>query len=1195
MHKIYVVGLGGSGGKTLQFLMDQLSTELRVRGWDREKLPRCWQFVHVDVPAQPDGVGDGLPPTVRQQGGRYLAVTTPNDRYQQLDAGLEQALAQPSVNQLRQLVGWRPDASKVTTPIVLGAGQYRAVGRLATLARTREIYEGLRESAQQLNSSGANQDFAELLRVMGQRPAAPQGTMVLVVSSLAGGTGASMTLDVCNLLRGVQQSLPDFPGGESIAYLYTPDVFGKLDESARSGVNANALGTIAELMSARAAAQKRWTMQEWNVYRVGQAPSTPGRGPKAVFPVGATNGISGALFGDGRSITIYRGFSRALAAMLLSEAQQTQIMSYVVANFGNTDALPDNSELAWAPAGGRDALGFGAIGFASIGLGRDRYAEYVSQRLARQAVERLLRAHHDVSVKQNQRTEMEARDQYAADGYPILLEWAGLPPAPPRDELAALRGWVNDVWPEPQQAVLVDDVLGRLMTESAPPGVRQKSARFAQQLGAGIPRYYRQLSVDADGFTRQAAAARWVQAIQGRIEAAILRSASRWGLPVTRKIVERLEAELKLWAGWLRARSLPASTADQVTNDVLTPFYATDGTIDSGHALLTEARAALRSRFADLVRRTGAGVVSDLVDGLTTDVIRPLAAGLADVERALVAAEDARAVEASTSSVRTTVVQAWPQGDLVPSRFATATNEVLLEDIESYPDRFRAHLHDTFVTAVMPSGQRPTSEESQQFAIEQVITFLDIDPSGRRATTAVEHLTAYGEDGYTPVKMGRQGNWWPRLLASAAPAQVGRYEPLLAAEALLDGARAWVARPGQPLQGFIRQGLQSYLAALGQGAHDRDRMETDFAARFQTALQLAAPLVGVHPSMVQAVHGESVKVSYQFSAAPLRAAPSALRQITQAIESNSSIAAGPTLERLGQAMSAEEANVDLPAIDIVGTYAHPYSPLVFTSLQGPIQQQWARAISVQQRMAFWRWRRGRPLSEFVPVSPAWAQAFITGWLVGRFTGEIHTPRADDIDQRIRVFDDGGWVSFPESLLGVQQINRDLVGWGIPAAVLESLALAIAQCNADAELTALRPYIAVRRLGEELPVPGTARHQALHAWIVNGASRSGELPQILKPDDRIGTVEERLGGATDWLQRLRSSVVSKLLPHDMAGAPGTGPFAEITRHNFARVPREWEIAEQLVAGVDEILEELRRSVYRPDDLPDTPGGIDDVEA
>ena len=1196
MHKIYIVGLGGSGGKTLQFLMDQLGSELRERGWTRDALPRCWQLIHADVPAKPDGVEEGLPPTVPQQGGTYIPITTPNDRYQQLDMGLEQALAQPSVNQLRQLVGWRPDAARVTTPIVLGAGQYRAVGRLATLARARQIFEGLRDAAQALNSSAANQDFAELLRLLGHRPAAPQGTMVLVVSSLAGGTGASMTLDVCNLLRGVQHELSDFPGGEAIAYLYTPDVFGKLDESARAGVNANALGTIAELMSARGAAQKPWTPQEWNVYRVGQAPSTPGRGPKAVFPIGATNGISGAMFGDGRAVTIYRGFSRALASMVLSEPQQSQIMSYVVANFGNSDALPDSSDLAWAPGGGRDALGFGAIGFASIGVGRDRYAEYVAQRLARDAVVRLLRGHHDISVQQNQRTEIEARDQYAADGYPIFLRWAGLPPTPPVDTATSLRQWVGDIWPAAQQGQLVASAVNQLVGEAAPAGMRQKSGWFAQQLGASIPRYYQQIAQNAEGAARNAAGSRWVAAIQGRIETAVLLSAARWGLPVTRRIVERLEVDLKSWVTWLRARSALPGSGEQLAGDVLTPFYATEGTIDSGHALLVEARNSLQGRLADLALRRGAAVAAELVEGLATDVVRPLSSALADVESSLIAAEDTRAVDAVASSVRTTVVQAWPTGDTVPTRFATATNEVLLEDIDTYPSRFRAHVRDTFVNVVMPSGIRPSADEAQHFAVEQVITFLETDPSGRSATDGVEQLVAFGEDELTPIKIGRRGGWWPRLLAGSAAAQTGRYEPLLTASALLEGARAWVSRPGQPLQSFIRQGLQSYLGAMNlQGAHERERVESDFASRFGTALQLAAPLVGVHPTMVMAVHGESVKVSYQFSAAPLRNAPAALRQIQQGIESDSAIDSKPTLERLHQAIAAEQANVDLPRIDIVGTYANPYSPLVFTSLQGPIQQQWARAISVQQRTAFWRWRRGRPLRDFVPVSPAWFQAFITGWLVGRFTGEILTPRAGDLDQRVRVWDDGAWVAFPSPLLGVQEINRDVVGWGIPAALAESLALAIAQSNADPSLAALRPYIATRRLGEELPLPGTARHGALHAWIVVGTSRSGVKPQIVGPGDPVDSAQGRVEAAVDWLTRLRSSVVAKLLPHDMSGAPGTGPFAEITKHNFTEVPREWEIADQLVVGVDEILAELQRPEYRLDGRSRAGEGIDDVMA
>ena len=124
MYKICVVGLGGSGGKTLQFLMDQLHSELARHGWTEDRLPRCWEFVHVDVPPTPDGVGAGLPPTVPAQGGTYIPVSSPTDSYAVLDSALQSNLTnQPAGSQLRQLVRWRPNAARVTTPITLGAGQ----------------------------------------------------------------------------------------------------------------------------------------------------------------------------------------------------------------------------------------------------------------------------------------------------------------------------------------------------------------------------------------------------------------------------------------------------------------------------------------------------------------------------------------------------------------------------------------------------------------------------------------------------------------------------------------------------------------------------------------------------------------------------------------------------------------------------------------------------------------------------------------------------------------------------------------------------------------------------------------------------------------------------------------------------------------------------------------------------------------
>jgi hypothetical protein len=71
MRRFLVVGCGGSGGKTLAYLMDQLRSDLGKDGID--KLPAGWQFVFVDVPSGVDDGPDGLGSVV-QQGGTYVGM-----------------------------------------------------------------------------------------------------------------------------------------------------------------------------------------------------------------------------------------------------------------------------------------------------------------------------------------------------------------------------------------------------------------------------------------------------------------------------------------------------------------------------------------------------------------------------------------------------------------------------------------------------------------------------------------------------------------------------------------------------------------------------------------------------------------------------------------------------------------------------------------------------------------------------------------------------------------------------------------------------------------------------------------------------------------------------------------------------------------------------------------------------------------
>lgn len=60
MKKILVIGCGGSGAKTLAYMMDQLKTMLAEKlpehygsgkSWE---LPKAWQFVLIDSPSTPE-------------------------------------------------------------------------------------------------------------------------------------------------------------------------------------------------------------------------------------------------------------------------------------------------------------------------------------------------------------------------------------------------------------------------------------------------------------------------------------------------------------------------------------------------------------------------------------------------------------------------------------------------------------------------------------------------------------------------------------------------------------------------------------------------------------------------------------------------------------------------------------------------------------------------------------------------------------------------------------------------------------------------------------------------------------------------------------------------------------------------------------------------------------------------------------
>jgi hypothetical protein len=72
---------------------------------------------------------------------------------------------------------------------------------------------------------------------------------------------------------------------------------------------------------------------------------------------------------------------------MTSATAQDQFTSYGLGNWESKAAIDDYTPLR--PSGGETP--FNSIGSASVSLGRDRFARYAAQRLARSSIEHLLR------------------------------------------------------------------------------------------------------------------------------------------------------------------------------------------------------------------------------------------------------------------------------------------------------------------------------------------------------------------------------------------------------------------------------------------------------------------------------------------------------------------------------------------------------------------------------------------------------------------------------------------------------------------------------------------------------------------------------------------------------------------------------------------------------------------------------------
>lgn len=1080
--KFLFVGLGGSGGKTLRFLKREIGRWMEAHGVGA-RIPNAWQFLHIDTPTVPDGqeINDIAPPL---EDDEYMGL---------INAGLSFKALQHMLDgdhYLRdELRSWRVEPAGLGVSVDQGAGQFRAVGQTVAMAFSSQIREKLEERVRRMTGPGAQSELGELydaVEASRNGHAGPDANMyIVVVSSLAGGTGAGLLNLVCDLLRAMET-----PAGDRIfALLYTPEVFQSLGGAVTGGVYPNSLAAICEMLNGQwwqgsdvSAPSIAAPKQNAVLSRAGLPKPQERSGPTYPFLVGrvAEGGVD-----HGTPDRLFEMTGRSLLSWVTDLVVQSRFVAYTSGNWAAT-ALAHEQGPILVNAGETHEQGLpclSALGFSRLSVGGDHFERYAQQRLVKDALAHLARYHTDsgeaVAVARNLETEDPDAilRKIAEDHRPAFLHETRLAEVGPDDNEI-----IDDLRPARHE-----ELYGEFLRQ-----VRQNS---------GVDHYDK---LDVEEWRRHISdaivEARRTYEVEYRRDLEL--STDEWIEAVRERVTEAVERRIGLH-GLLVAAELCSQTSRYLTEEVAVDLtdndveqnkrYAAQASDVVNEALETAGRAVPSddARLEEAISQ-GVSAAAYAGDALLCGQAAVLAAQVADriltpLSRALRDAHDVAEADA-----RRTV--SWVNWDDEPPPIDVRppTGDFSLIDPDNYPRYFSDLVGRDVGDAIHLLEQR---EQVRRDIISG--SFLE-----RTATAA---------SGTVSSCMTVEQDWFPEQGAarSRPPADL-RVSLSTRLDDLTDRAHAWLRRPGSAWDNFLGRSIRDFVGttdafdakAISEAEARRNRSR--FINQLNAALAAAAPLINIDESLLGLVHPNTDRSGprLQLSSMPLAAHP-----IEEELRSALS-RAGINDDEIGRALTSD-SSVD--HIDITSALGAPISVLAVESLLRPISERWFQLNSVGQRNAFWARRRAQPLESFIPAPQALIRCMVRGWFTGRLLGLV---RPVDGSWAVWIPRDERCVSFSREWLSAPRASRDQDSLAL---VLESLALAYVEVSRNGTLQPLLPYIELRELGRSKPEGGLLGYESLSPvldrWVTDGLidAEAGDAAVLISEriSDGDSTPAERL--------------------------------------------------------------------------------------
>ena len=1109
-----VVGIGGAGGKTLRAARQALQSKLDLQGWEAG-WPEAWQFLHIDSPTTPDGLEFPAPLLPQED---YLSLVPNGVGYKVIHdkvlGGLGAKLA-PDVQRCL------PTPEEVNPPVNLAPGPYRAIGRTLVMAAMKDIHDKVRESLGKMQSTSADAELKEITRLFGAEVSASQTPTVIVISSVAGGSGAGMFIDVAEAIKAAIG--PEEWAHRIFSLLFAPDVFEELGEGILGSLSGNAMGTLAELTSGFwRSAPTEGTLALYKKHVLDVPKDTRSTlGPAFNYVIGRRNGNANPI-DFGSQAGVYKALATSLAAWMTDEVIQDHMSIYTPPR---VSTLQDRTQLATVSAG----QPLSSLGFARVTLGTDRFIQYAAERLAKQTLETLLRQHISTAPMLPGQSEEEWIEHFTNLNEGAFISECGL------NELAEENNQVVEAL-APDTAELQERFKRAISTAVA--GEISAGGRSHEEWTSLMVNAYQAILPDhLEDMSKlvQEKAREWVQRMPEKILTLVTQTASRQGLPVTVKLLERLIQRTMAGAKEL-TKQQPVHVGDSgairhTVAQAMEPAAAMES-VPRAHPTiaqaLTEMELAMNSAMmADIEKNAG-----ELVVDFSENFLEPLRLTLS---RGYFALKDATAYYKLPDNTQNPYA-GWPDFTQkgVGRHLLPAPNESMLIDIEDFPAEF-----DKLVNQTVNDSTRTRS----RIVIEEVVMGFKLG-----------EVSKLQEHQHWDVLLLKQ-SWIPKnrhYQIREASSQSGVFGFVTDHMEYPEFAKKWIMKPGGAFRGFLDQTISSYLQADGDQVAQNARSQT-FVAAVRSAIESADPLVELDQKLLLATHGQIDRLAIS-SGIPLDKTNPLREQIDKTLVTN-----GYDPDRGWYISGSKAANTK--SIDIFTQLTSSISPIPMASLMKPILQEWSKAgHGYSARSNFMTWRRGRTLAEAIPAHPDQWQLMLNGWFVARLLNAFEHDKSDSTFKekgpRLSIWasPSSGWVDFPYPLHSAQiASNVD----DFPAIVLDSLIVAMAECHRATSIKPLEPYQRLIDLGGS-----RGSWDDLSTWILDGRVEPGApTPRA----DRAGTAEmssqERQDACAAYLEDLLTKFRQKMA--------GLDPHADSRTYPIA-----WELRSEIEYALDAGIKAVR---------------------